>query len=469
MYFKFNCSNCGKSLKVREDQAGKKAHCPYCHATVPIPAPPPPAAPASEPASESAPHDGSAVPVARARRRSEIAPASMQTGVLSSDDSDGTNVSLLWTALIALGVTVAFYLLLLPFKGMYLYSLFYERNWIPYAEAYFFFWTASIQVGKWRKLRRQRDSMLFDVLPSEISEEIDIDNVDRFIAHARSLPVRPKQSFLLSRVLRGLEHFKVRKSNPEAASILNTQADIDGSAVDSSYSIMKVFIWAIPILGFIGTSQGLGGAVGQFTQGLKTSEDIAAIKDSLSGVTRGLGVAFDTSLIALAMSLVLSIPASYLQKGEDDLLNSVGEYCNENLLKRLRDPDDEAGQRQRKAGPKAAWETDDAVRAAVQAAMAGELGLMLQQLQALHGHITELQRRQIENLDKAITSMVGRADQTQHDVAKSMMEASGNVQKYFEALERGIASLNVTLHYLGEKQVVIQAPAKKSWWPFGKS
>ena len=37
MYFNFACSNCGKTLKVREELAGRKAKCPYCRAAVNVP------------------------------------------------------------------------------------------------------------------------------------------------------------------------------------------------------------------------------------------------------------------------------------------------------------------------------------------------------------------------------------------------------------------------------------------------
>ena len=50
-----------------------------------------------------------------------------------------------------------------------------------------------------------------------------------------------------------------------------------------------------------------------------------------------LGVAFDTTLLALVLSLFVKIPQSALQKSEEDLVTWVDEYCNENLLKRLND------------------------------------------------------------------------------------------------------------------------------------
>ena len=151
------------------------------------------------------------------------------------------------------------------------------------------------------------------------------------------LPIRPTESFLIMRVLRVLEHFRARNNNSEAAGLLATQSDIDANAVSSSYSLVKVFIWAIPILGFIGTVKGLGDAVGGFGGSLDGATDISAVKESLTTITGGLSTAFDTTFIALIMSLFLMIPMSSLQKSEDELLNSIDEYCNEYVLRRLSD------------------------------------------------------------------------------------------------------------------------------------
>ena len=64
----------------------------------------------------------------------------------------------------------------------------------------------------------------------------------------------PKESFLLTRILRGIEHFSVRKNHTETADMLKSQSEIDATMVDSSYVLIKVFIWAIPILGLLAQS-----------------------------------------------------------------------------------------------------------------------------------------------------------------------------------------------------------------------
>ena len=143
---------------------------------------------------------------------------------------------------------------------------------------------------------------------------------------------------MLKRILRGLEHFKARESNPEVASMMNMQSEIDAGKISGSYTLVKVFLWAIPIMGFIGTVLGISTAIAGLAGGLgEMGGDMDRLMDQLTNVTVGLGVAFDTTLVALCMSIVLSFPASSMQKAEEDLLAEVDGYCLENLLKRLSD------------------------------------------------------------------------------------------------------------------------------------
>ena len=180
--------------------------------------------------------------------------------------------------------------------------------------------------------------MQFKLLPEDIPVDIREDNVGEFYTHIKRLGFDPRQSFLLTRIFRGLEHFSVRKNHSETADMLKSQSEIDATMVDSSYVLIKVFIWAIPILGFIGTVLGISDAVSSFGGEMGAAADIEVIKEQLGQVTGGLSEAFDTTLVSLVFSLFVMFPTSIMQKNEEDLLNKVDEYCNEYFLKRLREP-----------------------------------------------------------------------------------------------------------------------------------
>ena len=66
-----------------------------------------------------------------------------------------------------------------------------------------------------------------------------------------------QDSVIFRRVRRTLRHLKAIPKKEEITSILNYQAEIDQNRMQSGYALLNVFIWAIPILGFIGTVLGL--------------------------------------------------------------------------------------------------------------------------------------------------------------------------------------------------------------------
>jgi len=527
MYFNFSCPSCGKNLKVREEFAGRKATCPYCRAAVMVPEPTGAesleeeglggsAADESPSVARSAVDSGAASGAAtgidavgfprgsmvpRTRRRTRQRAGDRKSRAASEAD-DGTNVSMFWTSLFGLGATVVFYVPLLIYKlafpehPFYVCEIFCSRGWVTVAEAFLMFWSIAILVFKWRKLRQQRRAMLFDLLPSSIGEEITAGNLDRFRDNVRELPVNPQSSFLVQRVLRGLEHFSVRRSASEVSTVLASQSELDSNAASSSYALLNVFIWAIPILGFIGTVQGLGSAVGNLSDSLKGATDVESIKAALSGITSGLSTAFDTTLAALIIALFLKMPASSIQKAEEDLLNWVDEYCNENLLKRLQDMGEAAGP---------AGENVRDLQKTINAALAphhAELRAWEARLQAIGKNLTDdvsrgwtavqqdLQAKhtdriaQLDGIVKAIGEAAGRVakwekDQAEHltvtsqamrQATEAATTAAESLTDQFRGFRQAITNLNDILGQLDGKQVKIQTDSRRrrGWSLFGR-
>jgi biopolymer transport protein ExbB/TolQ len=326
-------------------------------------------------------------------------------------------------------------------------QLFWGRGWVPFVLVLLTCWSIAILVMKWRKLQRQRRSMLLDVLPTELSREITLESLDKFEEHIHGLPGKAGESFLVNRVIRGLEHFRVRKSAAETVTMMESQSDIDANNVSSSYSIVKVFIWALPIMGFIGTVIGISSAVAYLAGSLESANDISAIKESLKDVFAGLGVAFDTTLLALVLSLFVKIPTSALQKAEEDLVTWVDEYCNENLLKRLND-------RREGGAERGAGSDGSELRQAVKSVMS-----------EWDAKMAEMGRQSVE-IQQTLASLASRADAIQKDMAESINGTGQAVQLHFANLEKGLNGLNRVLERLGEQQVIVQQVEKprRGWF-----
>lgn len=486
MYFKFQCPHCSKSLKVSEDKAGKKARCPYCHQSVIVPEPEPPQdddrasvmsellgdlAPPPSSAAESGPHDlpgRQEVPVAKAAKKQtkEKKPRGARVSDAGGEQfAQGTEVSLWRTGLYGLICTVWFYGLLwiiAQWKPVFFIDLFVNRGWIPYWETFFMAWSMAILLAKWHKFRRQKESMLFDVLPTELGQEIDQRNVDKFIEHVRSLPASPSESFLVNRVLRGLVHFKVRKSNPEVAQQLSSQSDIDATAVYSSYTLVKVFIWAIPILGFIGTVMGMSAAIGNFGGAMDKANELSALKESLGQIVGGLAVAFDTTFVALVMSLLITIPQNSLQKAEEDLLNWVDEYCNENLIKRL---DDGGGQAMAKdTSPGGVAERIGVIQKDLAKIQESHVASLRGATAMIETHTQNVQQQlgsMTAQVELAVTGLLERTDKTQSALTDQTKVSAQELRTCLSELATGIRGLNDALSRLGQDSVIANLPKRR--------
>ena len=475
MYFTFDCPKCQKQLKVPSDAAGRKARCPYCKQSLVVPESPEPEAPAESEAFPGISDISTKSMADRAGRPAAKKKAKAPTKSTSGGWSERTDVNPLVSVGIGLGIAVAACVVLFPLKlaGLFIGELFMDRGWVPFALIFLFGWSAAILYLKWKKIKRQKDSMLFDLLPNEISDEISQDSAGRFVDHIGEMPLGPGESFLVNRVLRGLEHFRVRNSNPEVAAVLTSQSDIDANAVQSSYTILNVFIWAIPILGFIGTVIGISAAV----SGIDMSGDIANVKDSLNDVTSGLATAFDTTLIALVMSMFVMFPTSSLQKAEEDMLNSVDEYCNENLLKRLNDgregPEETGGTsppgevRQAINAAMAPWnEKLDAVGTKLTAHVAQGWGAINKEMLKQQKENAE-QIRDIDalaaTLQKMLLQLAQKTEAVHQKAAGSMSKSAESLQSYCTALRQGLDGLNRVLAELDGKQVTIETQ-RRGWF-----
>ncbi|MCG8590798.1 MAG: MotA/TolQ/ExbB proton channel family protein [Proteobacteria bacterium] len=239
---------------------------------------------------------------------------------------------------IALVATGAFYTAVIPWVlDTYLGELFAGRGWVPYGITWLSAWAAVMLLRKAWLIAGQHRALHSDWLPRSLADRITPDTARAFESYLARLEDAHPGSFGVRRVRGALSRFRVRPDVREVVDQLGQQAQADAQAVDASYTLVRVFVWAIPILGFIGTVLGIGTAVAAFSDSVAAAIDLEVMKQSIGSVTTGLGVAFDTTLLALVMSLVIMFPASALQKSEEDLLAEVDAYCQQQLVRRLED------------------------------------------------------------------------------------------------------------------------------------
>lgn len=471
---KFKCPSCDMQLKAEPEMAGKVVRCPGCNSKLSIPAnlgglPPPSGLPG--PSGVTPPEGGDysgetqESPDAGGYEQQQTYYEQQQTSRGGWEESDPANPSIVMSLGIAVVATLAWYGILFPF-GVgaygsapantmdYVHDLFYERTWVNYTETFFFFWAIAILWLKMKKLRHQKDAMFLDILPTDISQEVNSQNVSQFIDHLYGLPGRLRDSMMVNRIRKGLELFEVRQNNGEVSGMMDAQSNIDSARIGGSYSLVKVFLWAIPILGFIGTVLGLSSAIGSMD--LTNVSDMDKIMSSIGNVTSGLGTAFDTTLLGLVLAMFLNFPMNALSKAEDDNLNNIDAFCNEVLMPRLND-----------GGGIAGGDTNGMMDVLVKA-VANAQKEFLVDLNALSAKIKE----QADNLDKRATAHQERVDaefaatlnRMREDLSGAVKDSVKTTTEYTRSLASGIQGLNNVLTELGSKQVIIHQVKKKGWF-----
>ncbi|NQU23491.1 MAG: MotA/TolQ/ExbB proton channel family protein [Candidatus Nealsonbacteria bacterium] len=142
------------------------------------------------------------------------------------------------------------------------------------------------------------------------AEECDV-----LLRRLDGLPRHQKGDYLFGRLREAIEHVRRLGSAEKLDDHSKYLADVDAARMHSGYALVRVIIWAIPMLGFLGTVTGLTLAIANL--------NFQAMEASSLKVVGGLAVAFDTTALALALTLLLMF-AQFLTEGmEGRLLDEV--------------------------------------------------------------------------------------------------------------------------------------------------
>ena len=439
---RFSCPSCNQALLAQQQASETQVKCPFCGTNCTVP--------------------GLGTPSGQGAVSQDKLPGT--SGGSGGQGWGSADSRELWIGFgIGVAISLGFLVLMLPVKEAYFGALFLDRGWVPYVLVLFLGWAVGILILKYRRLQVERRALIVDVLPFSISDSITPQNVDGFLQYQSTLPAKLADSYMLRRIRRGLEHFKARESNPEVASMMEMQSEIDAGKISGSYTLVKVFLWAIPIMGFIGTVLGISTAIAGLAGGMSGTQEMSSLMDQLTDVTVGLGVAFDTTLVALCMSILLSFPASGMQKAEEDLLAAVDSYCLENLLKRLSD----AG------GISDVADNTRALANALAPVLAESQQDLLQQLREVGRGMAEGQSRQLELVERTTTAIEAQRSVIEEKVGSmaknlevesqhTLQATSERVKASFQVLADGMKELNKVLRDLDGKQVKIEK--KRKWF-----
>jgi len=253
-----------------------------------------------------------------------------------------TNTNKALTFIVAVFLTGGFFLLISYFQKQPTLEPYFEvflregNRYTTIPCTLLFFWAIVMLFFKGRKINFQAKALNLPCVPQEPEFFLNEQTAKPILESLFEIVDHPRHFILFKRIEMSLSSLQNIGEVRDVAALIKNQADNDEAQIASSYTIPGGIIWAIPILGFIGTVLGLSRAIGEFALALNSNENLGSIKQNLSGVTSGLSTAFETTLVALIFALILQLYLSFLQAKESKLLDDCNEYCHQNIIAKLR-------------------------------------------------------------------------------------------------------------------------------------
>lgn len=195
-----------------------------------------------------------------------------------------------------------------------------------------FVWSGLMLLNRYREVWRQRVAFQLDLLPTDEGARILPEDA-RPLARKVEASTRNRPFILSKMISMALTKFAISRKAPDVGEVVRTQADVEQNRLVTSMSMISYLTWAIPAIGFLGTVRGLAGGMSMAGD----QNDAQFIEQ----ITRQLGIAFDCTFVALALSVFLMYLLHVVTRAEEMLIIDAQQYCQENLLLRLYDPEPE--------------------------------------------------------------------------------------------------------------------------------
>ncbi len=188
------------------------------------------------------------------------------------------------------------------------------------------FWALAIMGYKGRQVLDEQKLLEQSLLDAAEGTSILPQDAREYSRPLEALDERT-QDFLLPRtLLAALQRFATTGSIPAVSNTIREQCEGESDRLDSELSMVRYIAWAIPSIGFIGTVRGIGDALGQAYE---------AVEGDISGVTASLGVAFNSTFVALVLSIIIMFCLHQLQLSQERLVLGCQRYCDKRLMRHL--------------------------------------------------------------------------------------------------------------------------------------
>jgi hypothetical protein len=233
-------------------------------------------------------------------------------------------------------ISVVFCLVLIllrrPFPSGFAYPEHAVSRWALYVCLLLAFWSLAGLFADWRNARKRERSIAGTSIPPSASFETE-EGAREVIGAAQAAAARYGDSLLARRIEKAMARFQSSRNAAAAAEELAMDGDAALADLEAAHAPVRVFLYAIPILGFAGTVMGIRQTLQQAALSPSTApQQLEAIKAALTRTTSSLAGSFDTALLALLLSLVVMVALTWVMEKEKSLLLAIDDFCRTRLL-----------------------------------------------------------------------------------------------------------------------------------------
>lgn len=189
------------------------------------------------------------------------------------------------------------------------------------------FWALSIMGYKASRNIAEQRMLERELIPLGEGTKILPEDARQLARPIESMP-ESSQDYLLPRVLLvALQRLATGASIQEISESVRDECETESQRLDSELSMIRYIAWAIPSIGFIGTVRGIGDALANAHK---------AVEGDIAGVTASLGVAFNSTFIALLISILIMFFSYQLTLHQERLVLQTQRYCDRHLLRKIK-------------------------------------------------------------------------------------------------------------------------------------
>ena len=188
-------------------------------------------------------------------------------------------------------------------------------------------WACAIMGYKARCLIDERKLLNHQLLTISEGTRILPKDARQISRPIQALSSTQKKGLIPRVLLVALHRFDSTKNIQDVSNAIGEVLDKESDKLDSELSMVRYIAWAIPSIGFIGTVRGIGEALSQAHK---------AVQGDIAGVTASLGVAFNSTFIALVISIFLMFIVHQLQLAQERLVLDSHDYCDNSLVRHLK-------------------------------------------------------------------------------------------------------------------------------------